>query len=99
MEGKYINQGVCECLSIFFSLCSPRFREMTAKEIEAESGFKPDKVYRYLKTLEHMRMVRQCRWNRQWECSPEIVRVADGFVRYVAMKRAEIETKEHEYLG
>jgi DNA-binding IclR family transcriptional regulator len=97
MEEKYINQGVCECLSIFFSLCRPVFREMTAKEIEAESGFKPDKVYRYLKTLEHMGMVRK--FLDRWECSPEIVRVADGFKRHIARKRSEIEAKEREYFG
>lgn len=97
MEEKYINQGVCEGLSIFFSLCSPVFREMTAKEIEAESGFKADKVYRYLKTLEHMKMVRKV--GDRWECTPDIVRIADGFRRHVARKRAEIEAKEREYLG
>lgn len=97
MEGKYINQGVCEALSLFFSLCSPVFRGMTAKEIEAETGFKADKVFRYLKTLEHMDMVRKV--GDRWECAPHIVRIADGFRRHVAKKRAEIEAKEREYLG
>lgn len=96
-EIKYINQSACECFSLFFSLCSPVFREMTAKEIEAESGFKADKVYRYLKTLEHMDMVRKV--GERWVCSPGIVRISEGFVRHIAQKRAELEVKEREYLG
>lgn len=96
-EKKYINQGVCECLSLFFTLCCPVFRELTAKEIEAESGFKADKVYRYLKTLEHMGMVRKSL--DRWGCSPEIFRITNGFKRHIAQKRAEIEAKEREYLG
>jgi DNA-binding IclR family transcriptional regulator len=96
-EEKYINQGASECLSLFFSLCDPIFRGLTAKEIETESGFKADKVYRYLKTLEHKNMVRKV--GERWECSPGIVRIADGYRRNIAQKRAEIEVQEREYLG
>lgn len=96
-EEKYINQGTCECLSLFFSLCDPIFRGLTAKELETESGFKADKVYRILKTLEHMQMVRKV--GDRWEADPRIVRIADGFKRHIAQKRAEIETNEREYLG
>lgn len=96
-EEKYINQGASECIALFFSLCDPIFRSLTAREIEIESGFKADKVYRYLKTLEHKNMVRKV--GERWECSPGIVRIADGFVRHVAQKRAELEAKEREYLG
>ncbi|MDD2468443.1 MAG: hypothetical protein PHI97_31060 [Desulfobulbus sp.] len=96
-EEKYINQGICDCLSLFFSLCDPIFRGLTAKEIEAESGFKADKVYRNLKTLEHMNLIRKV--GDQWEVTPKIVRIADGFRRHVAQKRAKIESKERDYLG
>ena len=96
-EERYINQGTCECLTVFFSLCSPVFRSLTAKEIESELGFKADKVYRNLKTLEHMEMLRKV--GEQWEPNPKIVKISDGFKRHIAQKRAEIESKNQEYLG
>lgn len=96
-EEKYINQGASECIDVFISLCIPVFRPQTAKEIEDNLRFKSDKTFRMLKTLEHKGLVRKV--NDRWEVTPDIVKISDGFRRYVAQKRTELETLNREYLS
>jgi hypothetical protein len=49
-----------------------------------------------LRTLEHKGMVRKV--SDLWEVTPDIVKISDGFRRWVARRRAELEASNREYL-
>ena len=96
-DKKYIIQAVAECLDVFFLLSAPEFQPMTIGEIEIETNLGRSKVYRMLKTLEEKNMVRKR--NDRWEVTPDIVKIADGFRRHIAKKRAELEMLQQDYIG
>ncbi len=97
IEKQYIIQAVAEALDVFFLLSGPEFQPMTIGEIETESNLGRSKVYRMLKTLEEKNMVRKR--NDRWEVAPDIVKIADGFRRHIAKKRAELEKLQQDYTG
>ena len=95
---KYTIQVLAEGLDVFFSLCVPKFEPKTVREIDEELHLGSNKIYRILATLEQKEMVKKDDSGR-WVIAPEIVRISDGFTRYVAKKRAELEQLVQEYKG
>ncbi len=96
-NNKHIVQVAAECLDILLAISRPEFRRLTVAEIAVETELNKSKVYRLLRTLESRQLVR--RKNEEWEVSPETVKIADGFRRHIARKRAELEAQHQEYLG
>lgn len=94
---KYTIQALSDGLDVFFSLCVPKFEPKTVREIDAEVNLGTNKIYRILNTLEQKAMVRKK--NDRWEITPEIYRIAEGFLRYVAKRRAELEEMEQNFRG
>lgn len=96
-ERKYVVQVAANCLDVLLLLSHPVFQELTATEISIELNLDKTNVYRLLKTLESRDLVKFKR--EKWRVAPGIVKIADGFHRHVARRKAELAELEVEYLG
>ncbi|MCK4792687.1 MAG: hypothetical protein KAV87_53650 [Desulfobacteraceae bacterium] len=96
-ENKYIIKAADECLNIILLLAAPEYLQLTEQEIMKSLGLSKDRTYRMLRTLESKEFVKKA--NGKWAMAPAIVKIADGFRRHLAKKRAEEEELELEFLG
>lgn len=96
-QDKYTIQAVDECFDVIFLLSVPEFQQLTEQDIAVILEMKRNKIFRLLKTLENRGIVRKK--DGRWAIAPEIVKISDGFRRYIARKRAELEKMESEYLA
>lgn len=94
-KSEYTSKTVATALDVFLLLCTPEFEPMTDTEIALQMELSRAKVYRIVRTLESKRFIKKS--NGKWMPTPEIVKISDGFRRYVARKRAELEELENQY--
>ena len=96
-ERDYVIQSAGACLDVLLVLGTPEFSAMNEGQISERLNLGLNKVFRALKTLESRSLVKKI--DKAWILTPELIRFAEGYRRYIAKKRAELEKIEQEYLG